>query len=99
MTADINNELVRYSRAGDAFHYRWAARRCLKMLNPLSKLRKVIIEGSSNPKFAGEYVIDVSEYYGQNEHGVENIKYFQLKHTTVHKNDPFTLSDLKKTIT
>ena len=99
MSADINNELVRYSRAGDAFHYRWAARRCLKMLNPLSRLRKVIIEGSSNPKFAGEYVIDVSEYYDQNEHGIKYIKYYQLKHTTVHKNDPFTLSDLKKTIT
>ena len=98
LTEDINNELVRYSRAGDVFHYRWAARRCLKMLNPLSKLKKVIIEGSANSKLAGEYVIDVSEYYGQDEDGIEDIRYFQLKHTTLHKNEPFTLSDFKKTI-
>lgn len=98
MSNEINNELVRYSRAGDAFHYRWAARRCLKMLNPLLGLEKVIIEGSSNPKYSGEYVIDMSEYYAQDKNGIENIKYFQLKHTTVRKNDPFTLSDLKKTI-
>ncbi len=98
MTNEINNDLVRYSRAGDAFHYRWAARRCLMMLNPLSGLEKVIIEGSSNPKYSGEYVIDMSEYYAKDKNGIENIKYFQLKHTTVHKNDPFNLSDLKKTI-
>lgn len=91
-------DLVRYSRAGDAFHYRWAARRCLKMVNPLSKLSKVIIEGSSNPKFSGECVIDVSEYYVEDLKDTEYIKYFQLKHTTVQKDNPFTLSDLKQTI-
>lgn len=98
MSEIINNELVRYSRAGDAFHYRWAAQRCLKMLNPLSRLEKVIIEGSSNSNLAGEYVIDVSEYYSPDENGTGYIKYFQLKHTTVQKNNPFTLSDLKGTI-
>lgn len=98
MSESNSNELVRYSRAGDAFHYRWAARRCLKMLNPLNGLERVIIEGSSNPKYSGEYVIDVSEYYAQDKDGIQNINYFQLKHTTVHKNCPFTLSNLKNTI-
>ena len=34
----LSNELVRYSRAGDAFHYRFAARFCLDMINPKSNI-------------------------------------------------------------
>jgi hypothetical protein len=58
----MENELVRYSRAGDAFHYRWAARRCLRMIYPKSRLQSIKIEGSNEPGLAGEYVIDVAEY-------------------------------------
>lgn len=56
------NALVRYSRAGDKFHYRWAARRCLRMIDPRSPLQCITIEGSKESKAAGEYVIDVAEY-------------------------------------
>ncbi len=94
----MNNELVGYSRAGDVFHYRWAARRCLNMLYPNSNLEYVDIEGSEEDEQQGEYVIDVSEYYSNNSKSVKEIKYFQLKHTTIHKNDPFHLSDFKTTI-
>lgn len=89
--------LVAYSRAGDIFHYRWAARRCLKLIQPNSNLESVFIEGSQERKKAGEYVIDVSEYYdipGLNR----RIEYYQLKHTTVRHEEPFTLSGLKDTI-
>lgn len=95
----MSNGLVRYSRAGDAFHYRWAARRCLKMIYPSSPVKYIVIEGSRERKLAGEYIIDVSEYLGNDENENKETNYFQLKHTTVQKNDPFHLSDLKDTIT
>jgi|TARA_B110000261_G_C13091745_1_gene360177 hypothetical protein len=74
----MSNELVAYSRAGDAFHYRWAARRCLKLIYPGTTLRKIYIEGSKEPEKEGEYVIDVAEYY---DGDITN--YYQLKHSTV----------------
>ncbi|MDR3574177.1 MAG: hypothetical protein P4L50_09955 [Anaerolineaceae bacterium] len=92
------NELVRYSRAGDAFHYRWAARRCLKMIYPNSPLTSVVIEGSKENEQAGEYVIDVAEYSNPIEDQPKSIAYFQLKHSTIRKEQPFRLSDLKDTI-
>ncbi len=94
----MENELVRYSRAGDAFHYRWAARRCLRMINPKSRLRCLVIEGSMEQEAAGEYVIDVAEYYGSDENEDQEIAYYQLKHSTIRKDENFNLSDLKDTI-
>lgn len=94
----MENELVRYSRAGDVFHYRWAARRCLRMIYPKSLLRYIVIEGSIQRKLAGEYVIDVAEYSDSAESDLQEIAYFQLKHTTVRKEKPFNLSDLEGTI-
>ncbi len=91
------NNLVSYSRAGDVFHYRWAARRCLKLIHPNSSIEKIYIEGSSEIKKAGEYVIDVSEY-STDQKGKQLLEYYQLKHTTVKKDEPFNLSDLKNTI-
>jgi hypothetical protein len=87
-------KLVSYSRAGDIFHYRWAARRCLRLLNFNSSLDCLIIEGSKE-KIAGEYIIDVAEY--QVEEGINTVEYFQLKHSTTQVDKPFTLSLLKDT--
>ncbi len=92
------NELVGYSRAGDIFHYRWAARRCLRLIYPKSQLRHIVIEGSKESVLAGEYVIDVTEYSDSGRNGIQEITYYQLKHTTVRKQQPFNLSDLKDTI-
>jgi hypothetical protein len=36
------------------FHYRWAARRCLRMIEPNSRLKYIVIEGSKEPNFAIE---------------------------------------------
>ena len=33
------------SRDGDQFHYYWAARRCLKLLDPVSDLSSIVVEG------------------------------------------------------
>lgn len=96
----MENELVRYSRAGDVFHYRWAARRCLKMIHPKSPVKRISIEGASpaENETAGEYVIDVAEYTEDPDGNNLKITYFQLKHTTQRVYEPFTLSDLKDTI-
>ncbi len=95
---NIDNELVRYSRAGDVFHYRWAARRCLRMIHLNSLLKCVMIEGSKEKETAGEYVIDVAEYYDIIDSDNEEIIYYQLKHSTKRINESFNLSDLKDTI-
>lgn len=89
----MDQDLVRPSRAGDAFHYRWAARRCLKLLDPGSGVERVFIEGSEESSLGGECSIDVAEYM---EDG--RIRYFQLKHTTTQIGTPFRFSDLKITL-
>ncbi|MEK9158326.1 MAG: ATP-binding protein [Patescibacteria group bacterium] len=93
----MSNKLVEYSRAGDVFHYRWAARRCLQLVYPHAKVKKIVIEGSDDATKEGEYVIDVTEY--SDESGQQQIDYYQLKHSTVRIDTPFTLSDLQDTVT
>jgi len=60
-------------------------------------LSTIVIEGSKENEKQGEYVIDVCEYY-EDSNDTTEIKYFQLKHTTVQKDTPFILSDLKDTV-
>src|ERR1700731_906828 len=91
------NKLVRYSRAGDKFHYRWAARQCLRMINPLSPVRCITIEGSKESKTAGEYVIDVAEYSLAPTEG-ESVAYYQLKHSTTRTKIAFSISEVKATL-
>lgn len=94
----INNDLVSFSRAGDIFHYRWAARRCLRLIRPKTLLSHIVVEGSDEPSLPGEYVIDLTEYTNTSSEDFQNIEHYQLKHTTVKKNQPFTLSNLRNTI-
>lgn len=98
--------LVRPSRDGDQFHYLWAARRCLKLLTAESGLMAVSIEGPSpgeqpgaEPVDAGEELIDIAEYFENEDIGQARlVRYMQLKHSTLHANDPWTASGLEKTI-
>ncbi len=92
----MSDNLVAFSRQGDIFHYRWAARRCLALVNPNTPLTEIVIEGSREIEKNGEYVIDVTEYYLDSQ-DQETIKYYQLKHTTVQGHTPFVISDLKDT--
>ena len=106
-----STDLVRSSRDGDQFHYYWAARQCLKLLLPGSGLAAVSIEGSS-PEDAmaangqkpgddptGEYVVDIAEYYGDAAPDkASKIVYRQLKHSTEHPDQPWTVSGLKNTL-
>ena len=98
-------DLVRSSRDGDQFHYLWASRRALLLLDPKSNLHTITIEGPSKAELPdgyledGEEIIDVGEYYGSNNlEKASSIIYSQLKHSTVHANDPFPPSKLKNTI-
>lgn len=93
---DAGNELVRYSRAGDKFHYRWAARRCLRMIDPRTGPHCITIEGSKESSVAGEYVIDVAEYTNSREG--ESVVYYQLKHSTTQTQRTFPLSALAGTL-
>ena len=93
----MNNQLVSYSRAGDVFHYRWAARRCLRLLYPNTELKTIVIEGSNESQKAGEYVIDVSEYSKAADND-KSIQYYQLKHTTVRVQTAMKLAEMKQTV-
>lgn len=99
--------LVGPSRAGDQFHYYWAARRCLLLLSPNASLKAITIEGPSPFEMAtadrittGEELIDVGEYYGSEnlEHATQ-IRYIQLKHSTLRADEAWTPSGLEKTLT
>ncbi len=93
----MNNSSIHYSRAGDIFHYRWAAKRCLNFLDFDTNLQQITIEGSYDSNFAGEDVIDLAEYR-EDQNGNKLVEYFQLKHSTVNADTPFNISDLKSTI-
>lgn len=55
MEKEVKNlDLVKYSRAGDKFHYRWAAKRCLQFLDFNTNLDEIIIEGSKESKLSGD---------------------------------------------
>lgn len=93
---------VRSSRAGDQFHYLWAARRCLRLLLHSSDLVAVAIEGVSDAENgrhrgpSGEEVIDVAEYFGSETLSESRkVVYLQLKHSSTQLDQPWVLSDLK----
>ncbi len=93
----VSPDLVIYSRAGDTFHYRWAARRCLRLLDFNSNLDQITIEGSKEPTLGGEYVIDIAEYSADGINS-QSVEYFQLKHSTAQLDKYFTLSALQETV-
>lgn len=92
-----NATSINFSRAGDIFHYRWAVKRCLKLLDFDTDLTHITIEGSDDFNQGGENVVDLAEYR-QSIDGEKSVEYFQLKHTTVRADEDFKISDLKDTI-
>lgn len=93
-----NTDSVADSRAGDLFHYRWAARRCLGMITPGSEILRLQIEGSEENSTSGELAIDVSEYR-RGKDGKEDASYFQLKHSNKRKSQEIQIGELKRTLT
>src|SRR6266545_998889 len=67
------------------------------MIDPLSTVRCITIEGSKESKKRGEYVIDLAEYSvtpTQND----SVAYYQLKHSTTRTRTAFPLSELNTTL-
>lgn len=99
MSSEITDRLnaERPSRAGDAFHYRWVAKRTLKLIEPNTKLRAVILDGLEPEagEVEGDSVVDATEIWVDG--GKHKIVVSQLKHSTKRVSEPFTLSGLKKT--
>lgn len=98
------HELVRPSRDGDQFHYSWAARRCLQLLDHQNDLVAVTIEGAStgdvsDPDNAGDELIDVGLYFGsESNDSARLVEYIQLKHSTRNARTQWTVSGLAKTL-
>ena len=100
-------DLIRPSRAGDQFHYLWAARRCLALLPPNDGPRWYQHRGSLHRRrfrdesaaLADDTVIDIAEYYGDtNPSRAQRVRYMQLKHSTRRAATAWTASGLETTL-
>jgi len=93
-------EMVRASRDGDRFHYYWAARRALGLLDLTGSLEAVGVEGlSPGESVEGEEVVDVAEYHGGRDTASSaEVHYTQLKHSTLRTELLITASELQTTV-
>ncbi|MCI2238116.1 hypothetical protein MO973_09675 [Paenibacillus sp. TRM 82003] len=95
-------DLLRDSRDGDQFHYHWAARQALRLLQPGTDLAAIVIEGVSTDDTAdtsGDEVVDLAEYWGSLALGsATKVIYKQLKHSTEAPDKERTSSYLRKTL-
>ena len=82
---------VRATRAGDLFHYRWAATRVLNLLNPDSSLKSVSIEGG-HILTHNDYIIDLEERFEDKR------VVYQLKYSVLHPDKECSLSFLGDTL-
>jgi hypothetical protein len=94
-------DLVRNSRDGDQFHYTWAARQSLRLLDLNTSFRCMFIEGASPADSlakTGEESIDLSEYWGgESLENADSVVYRQLKHSSVRTHQPWAASELAST--
>lgn len=94
---------LRPSRDGDQFHYWWAARRSLALLQPSGTLVAISVEGVPSDEAqeigAGLDAIDVAEYHGSKDpHCASAVHYYQLKHATRRADEPWKAHDLGSTL-
>lgn len=99
-----SNDTVKMSRAGDQFHYAWAARQALRLLNSSDGLTAITIEGPSAKETSaaneGSESIDVAEYYGSSEpSAADRIVYRQMKYSTTKADKNLGLAELGSTLT
>ncbi len=87
---------ARESGAGDQFHFLWAARRAIELLNPASDLKLVRLEGfSPNAPVAADadllLGVDLVEYFGDATfEGATTIVVSQLKYSHRHPDKAWT---------
>lgn len=92
---------VRESRAGDDFHYLWAARRLLALVDPASDLRLVRLEGPTpedDPDEDDQFLgVDLIEYHGGDSlRSATRTVVSQLKYSTRHAETQWTVARLCK---
>ena len=87
-------EVVRDTRAGDQFHYVWAATEALGLLDPRSGLREVWIESAPGVAGEGDEIIDVMHRYGSSASRFDRVVVTQLKYSTRRRTTPLGLSEL-----
>lgn len=93
---------ARESNAGDDFHFIWAAKKALQLLEPNTEFEALCVEGPSIEDsiiFKGEekalLSIDVAEYFGGKKYeDASKVIFSQLKYSTRHGDLPWTLSSL-----
>lgn len=93
---------ARESNAGDDFHLLWAARRAVRLLDPASGLRRILVEKVSprdeHQTLTGEDYflgVDLSEYYGGDDlQTATRVVASQLKYSTRHPTRAWTASRL-----
>lgn len=91
---------ARESNAGDQFHYLWAARRAIALLDPSSRLQRIKIEEfSPHDRIAGSPELtlgaDIVEYYGGDTfRSADSVVVSQLKYSTRHPSQSWTVARL-----
>lgn len=91
-------DLVTSSRAGDRFHYVWAAVQSLKLLDRQSRLDSVWIEAAAGDSVPGAEIIDIAEYYGAGPGAIDQVVVRQLKYSTKRANRALGLAELGPTL-
>ena len=91
---------ARESNAGDDFHFLWASRRVLALLDHRSGVQRVTIEAlaaADDPDDDFE-AIDIAEYYGgDNLPDADHVVVSQLKYSTRHPETAWTLARMRQT--
>lgn len=87
---------ARESGAGDQFHFLWAARRAIELLDPSSSLKRLVLEGfSPDSSFSADPNLllgaDLVEYYGGDSFAsATKIVVTQLKYSHRHPSQTWT---------
>ncbi|MEW2009552.1 hypothetical protein AB0300_08795 [Microbacterium sp. NPDC078814] len=91
-------DLLAPSRAGDKFHYYWAARKALELLSAGTDRTEIVVEGRapSDRQTDADEVIDVAEYFESDSQ--QRVIYSQLKHSSRRLSTEWSLSDFEDVI-
>ena len=95
---------VRASRDGHEYHVAWAARVSLELLNPMTELKAISLEGFSTQDAHGfgqdaMDIADLVKYFGgRSVKEAERIDVVQLKYSPAKERTDLSASDLAKTL-
>jgi hypothetical protein len=93
---------ARESNAGDDFHFLWASRRAVQLINPNSDLSRLVVEGVTPADLSEVRAtedlllgVDLTEYYGgENFRTARQVIVSQLKYSTRHPHVAWTVGRL-----